>query len=775
MMIKSWNEPHPQATHTSMRTLLTRLICLAVAAQLMVACGVLETLQTSTPASDQASLQSQRAASAELALQGLEDIDTLIRLDNDWLEDQITAKLKSQAATTGQYSFRKLKLNFTRQTISLDATIDISDQSGNVVSASANGEILLDFNGARLEWLPRFDEFQIYTRNFTFEDGTYAEPIPELTQTLNQGLNGDVIGAIIEQGENTIPLSAVPLGEVEAGASLPGFSNSPAMQSQALRGIFMVAGSAMLIDSSTSAIALDLTFIPDLSTCPADVIVSRAEFASDIESREPSGVIRQLDSTSDARYFFSEISGAKRPQTIVHYWFADGLPVSAEELAVGPSERWRTWSSKGAINGDVHRWEVLVVEKESGCILHSKTIRTPEAETVSTPTDMATARKTFTAYKEQFGLRTANFTITGDKPVIAQVEVQRPFFGEVLQSALDDLNMDADFDSSAFTALHYTAELQPIDVKDVVCEHRDCPPPPACKTVVTQCKRLRDTRDCASCQFRNPLNNRCVSEAIDPLCEASRNRQNAKYEADRAACITEAEAARTECDQLAAQAVESCQIESGFEGSACESSKAAMQSPQTGAHLATVSARTRAAGKLTTNFSNFRVEGDLEGLKLDMTMKSDLQLDGNLEFRPDGVNPPLADCIAAWSAPFKNRFATTPAVNNLLADLQESENALTATWSGFGLSVDTSPSPLESVFVGNPQLLANCKIGLTVSEVEYAISGDDAEFFTGNIELELQPLPTIIRLAPATIESGGSVNTGNAKLSGQYLRYDIGN
>jgi len=312
-------------------------------------------------------------------------------------------------------------------------------------------------------------------------------------------------------------------------------------------------------------------------------------------------------------------------------------------------------------------------------------------------------------------------------------------------------------------------------VNDVVCEHRDCPPPPACKTVVTQCKRLRDTRDCASCQFRNPLNNRCVSEAIDPLCEASRNRQNAKYEADRTACITEAEAARTECDQLAAQAVESCRIESKFEGSACESSKAAMQAPRAGTALATVSAQTRAAGKLTSSFSNFRVEGDLESLKLDMTLKSDLQLGGNLEFRPDGINPPLADCIAAWSAPFKNRFATTPAVNNLLTGLQATENALTATWSGFGLSIDTSPSPLESVFVGNPQLLANCRISLTVSEVEQAISGDDAEFFTGNIELELQPLPTIIRLAPATIESGSTVYTGDARLSDRHLRYDIGN
>ena len=122
-----------------MQKLLTRLIYLTVAVQLMVSCSVLETLQTGAPASDKAALQNQRATSAALALQGLEEIDTLIRLDNDWLEDQVMAILNSQAATTGQYSFRKLKLSFVRQTISLDATIDISDNPGNVMRVCREG------------------------------------------------------------------------------------------------------------------------------------------------------------------------------------------------------------------------------------------------------------------------------------------------------------------------------------------------------------------------------------------------------------------------------------------------------------------------------------------------------------------------------------------------------------------------------------------------------------------------------------------------------------
>jgi hypothetical protein len=753
-----------------MQNLLTRLIYLVVTAQLMVACSALQTI---APTTEQASLQNQRAANAELALQQLEEIDTLIRLDNNWLSDQIIAELNSQAATSGQYSFRKLNLYFVRQTIALDASVDISDQQGNVISASVSGEILLDFSGAHLEWLPRFSQLLISSKNFTFGDGSYVEPIPELTQDTIRNLNINIADALIEQGGNIIPLSAVPLGEVQVGASLPGFSTSPAMKSEALRGLFMVAGSAMLIDSSITSIALDMAFIPDLSTCPADVTVSRAAFTSGINAREPVDIVRYLGGTTDTRYFFSEIAGAKRQLTIIHYWFADGLPVTAEELSVGPSERWRTWSASRRASSNAHRLEVLVVEKESGCILLSKTIRTPEMEITITPTDPTKAKQTFMALSDNFNRRTADFSITGGKPAIARIEVRRSFFRDVLQASLADLNMDADFDSSALSALQFQAELQAFDVENIICDQRDCPPAPVCTAVLTQCKRLRDTRECASCQFRNPLNNRCVSEAIDPLCEASRERQNAKYEAERANCIAEAETAKRECEQLASQATESCQIESGFEGSTCESIRTGLESLKPGTSLATVSAQTRSAGKLSVNFSTFMIEGDLEGLKLDMALKSDLQMDGKLKFSPTGAAPLLSNCIASWNAPFSNRFVTTPEANKLLTNLEESGSALTANWSGFGLNISTNPSPLESMFVGNPQLLANCNIGLTVNKVEQAVSGDNAKFFTGNIELEFQPLPTVIKLSPATVEFGDRVHSAEAILSQQFVRYDI--
>ena len=751
--------------------MLKLFLYLAVALQLLFGCTM---LQPVGPVTDLASIQNQRAASAEIDLQQLEEIDTLIKLNNHWLEDQFNSALKTQAMATRSYGFRKIRLSFSKQNISLKALVDIHDEDGNTLSASVAGDILLDVSATRLEWIPRFRQLHISSKDFTFENGSYAEPIPELTESILQNLNSDIADALIEQDKNSIPLNPVPLGDIQVGASLPGFAESTARQKQALRGVFMVAGSAMLIDSSTTTIALDMAFLPDLSTCPADVTVSRAGFVMDINSREPVGIALNMNNAADIQYFYSEISGAKRPLTIIHYWFADGLPVAVEELAVGPSERWRTWSDRGSAHNDASQWEVLVVEKESGCILHSKSIRRPYPATTITPVDQTRTRRTFAGFQDGFKARTSAFSISEDKPEIALIEVRRQFLRDVLQASLADLNISAEFNSDALSALQFSANLQPFDTRDIICEHRSCPPAPVCKANLKQCKRLRDTRDCSSCLFRNPLNNRCVSEAVDPLCEASRGRQNTKYEAEWTACIARAETSKQECDQLNAQVVRSCQIESGFEDSVCESIKTSMKNFKQGVPLALVSAQAHANGRLGANFSNFKIEDDLSRLKLNMSLNSDLHLDGKLKFSPGNIAGPLASCIAAWSVPFNNRFATTPVVNKLLGNIEESSDTFTARWSGFGLTIDTKPSPLESVFVGNPKLLANCRIGLTVDKVEQAFAGDDAEFFRGHIELEIQPLPTKIHLGRATIKFGDQVYDAGARLSGQYLRYDIG-
>lgn len=753
-----------------MNAMLLRLFCFANVMFAMAACSVIQLPGTPT---SKASIENQRAASAELALAQLQEVDTLIRLDNDWIADQIKAEFLSQAAVSGRFDFRKLKLNFGRQVITLEATLDISDEVGQIIAASVSGEILLDFDNSQLQWLPDIKQFHITSRDFSFENGSYAEPIPELTFTTAESFKTDVTDALIELGNNTIPINAVPLGEVQVGASLPGFASRPARHTQALRGIFMVTGSSMLIGSSITTIALDLSFIPDLSTCPVDVVVSRAAFASNIESREPVGIVNSMSDAADIRYFYSEISGARQPLTIIHYWFADGRPMAVQELAVGESERWRTWSSRGEEQATANRLEVLVVEKESGCILYSRTIRSLEPETTITAVGQSQAKQAYTALSNMFMTRVAGFSISEEQPEIALIEVSRPFLAEVIQAAMADLSIDAEFDTTSISVLQFSSRLQAFDVGNVICEQRNCAEALTCNSNLAQCKRLRDSRDCSSCLFRNPLNNRCVSEAIDPICEAARKRQNIKYGVHRRICISNAEATKLECDQLNAQIARSCQIEAGFEGSVCESIKNSVQSLQDGTPLALVSADSRSNGSLTANFSNFRIDGDLESLKLDMTLRSQLELYGDLHFSPANIARPLADCITAWSGPFRSRFIATPEINSLLTNFEQSSSALTATWSGFGMTVDTNPSPLQSIFVGNPQLLANCRIGLTVQQVEQAFVDADADFFRGQIKLDIQPLPTSIHLAPATIQFGNKIYSAKANLSSNYLRFDI--
>lgn len=746
------------------------LLYLAVSLQVLTACTV---FQTTEPLTELDSLRNQRSANALLAVLELEDVDTLIKLDNRWLASHFESVIKSQSELVEGLSIRNLDINFNSQIITLNIIVNVSDEIGNTITAATTGDVLLKYRGNGLEWRPLFRQLRIDAKDFDYAGKNYMEADSELVQSVLRRLNSELAGAVVNENRNSIPLDPVPLGEIQVGATLPGFTESAAQSTQALRGVFMIAGSSLLIDSSVTSVALDVTFIPDLSTCPADVTVSRAVFARDIDSREPVDIARNINSAADVGYFYSEIQGAKQPLTIIHYWFADGMPLTAEELMVGPSERWRTWSSRDPTSKDASHWEVLVVEKESGCILASRSIRTFESEELITRVGQAQARQTFAEFKDAFSRKTSGFSIVKESPGIAQIEIKRPFLRDVMQASLADLTINADFDGSGLSTLQYSAQLQVFDSSHISCERRDCGQVPVCKASLAQCKRLRDTRDCSSCQFRNPLNNRCVSQAVDPLCEAARKRQNARYDEERATCMSQAENARQECDRLNAQVLSSCQIESGLEESSCKSIKTGLQSFNAGTTLAHVSAQAQPSGTLDATFSNFNIDGDLEGLRLDLSLRPKLQMNGELSFKPSGAEKPLNECISAWKAPFRGRFTGTAVMHNLISNFDRDSSMLTANWSGFGITFDTQPSPLESIFVNNPKLLANCNIGLTVSQVEQAIEGEDAAFFQGITNLIIRPLPTKIHLAPASIVFGNMVYSSDAELSSQHLKYDI--
>ena len=340
-------------------TTLKYLLMAAVASSLLADCQVLKTM---VPTGGDAGLQHQRIVQAQADLAGLNEAEALLRLNNRWLARHIEDSLGSRIASDPLYTLRRLSVDFGRQAALLNVLLDIGDGQGQSISTSLYGEILLDYNGADLEWLPLLHDVEVTSREFVFAGETYEEPLPGLSEQLAQQFNTVVLQALFDDDANLIGLDAVPLAEVSVGASLPGFSMEPAIKSANLRGVFMVAGSATLIESQATTIALDMTFIPDLSTCPADVTVSRAGFVREVKDREPVGMARKVDHNADIKYFYSEIAGADEPLTIIHYWFADGEPMAVEELPVGSSYRWRTWSGRGSAGEGAERWEVLVVE-----------------------------------------------------------------------------------------------------------------------------------------------------------------------------------------------------------------------------------------------------------------------------------------------------------------------------------------------------------------------------------------------------------------------------
>jgi len=321
------------------------------------------------------------------------------------------------------------------------------------------------------------------------------------------------MSAVLTQaGSNSIVLNPVPLGSLGTGVSMPALVNSTVTHTQTLKGVSIIVGSAILIDPKVSTVALDLEFIPDSYDCPEDLMVSRAVFANTVGANEPVNLTRALYEQQDPKYFYSEISGAKQARTIFHYWFADGKPVAVEELTVSPGGQWRTWSTSGTENTLASHWAVLVVDKQSGCILHAGSINTSRPENLVTRVDQRRANETLDALHEAFEARLSGFSIVGDKPQIALIEVSRVFMQDALQKSMDDLQIGAELEQATLPKSQISARMRPIEPKNIVCEHRSCPSPRICTSSQLHCKRIRDTRNCTSCVFRNPLNRCCRYE-----------------------------------------------------------------------------------------------------------------------------------------------------------------------------------------------------------------------------------------------------------------------
>ncbi len=94
--------------------------------------------------------------------------------------------------------------------------------------------------------------------------------------------------------------------------------------------------------------------------------VSRAQFTSAIEQREPVDEITILSNDISKLYFFSELRDLQG-QTVTHRWQFAGEVMAEISFNVG-GPRWRVNSSKALMPGWIGDWTVLVIDGDSNIV-----------------------------------------------------------------------------------------------------------------------------------------------------------------------------------------------------------------------------------------------------------------------------------------------------------------------------------------------------------------------------------------------------------------------
>lgn len=95
----------------------------------------------------------------------------------------------------------------------------------------------------------------------------------------------------------------------------------------------------------------------------ADLTISRAVVATDVQDREPLGEATSFGADVGTVYFYTVFEGDFGERQLEHVWIRDGEEMARVPLAVrGP--RWRTWSSKAIPADWSGNWTVRVVDEQ---------------------------------------------------------------------------------------------------------------------------------------------------------------------------------------------------------------------------------------------------------------------------------------------------------------------------------------------------------------------------------------------------------------------------
>lgn len=686
-------------------------------------------------------LQAQRLAESSKELSQLDDVDAQLWLDNDVLGAAMLGGLNRVAASGDDTTLADVSIEFQPQLIALRATARIPDEGGAGREHAVVGQIALEHRDGELVWWPRF--------------------------VRSGRLNRVLAERLAAAAANRIDIGVMPPGILEAGARLTAGTEVVASLSRDLHGLFVTSGAGFLIEPDATRLALDLAYIPGVTQCEGTLQVSRSGFASAVRQREPVPV----GDGQGVEAYFMEFTGASETTSVLHYWFADGVEAGVQELEIEPSERWRTWSVRPPDVDARRDWRVYVVESGTGCLLESSGFGlAPEHD--QPPVDGAPA---FETYRASFGRKTDGFPQRASLQGIGAVDVRRPFVIRVLNESLSDVRLGTRLALESTEPVELTAGMAAFDAETLQCEARECDIARECTVQYDNCPVERDTRDCLVCELRNPLNNRCLSEVEDPACLATREERNARLEAERETCIEGERQVRVACEALKAQEVERCRADAAGDLQACQAERGRLvQLENSAAPIAAVTADVDTRGGVEVKFTRFRLEENLQRLHMDVGLSAELALSGQIRFSP---GPPLREtgsCIEGWKGPFK-AFAVLPQWRGgLTGPLRLDRQGLTTDWSGLTHRLDLHPTPLVSLFNGDPRLLAGCHVGLGVDDVAQALSGDGVPQLTGELALSIRPLPTRLLLLPAWITIAGETHTGEPDLGDRFLSFEIG-
>jgi hypothetical protein len=739
------------------RRLLTALfgiVCLSILAACAVP-GIDPALQ-----SGHLEAKQQRLAQTRQDLEALERVDLLVDLDSRRLVQALRGQLADALGDVPGWSGDDVNITVSRGYLALDLQGRYGGPADEAVPVTLFGELVPAFQPGRLAW-----RIQL----------THASTIPSgaLSPEAHQRLETDLAAALSRKGVDRFLLEPLPLGILEAGIRLRAPFEVVRSESRALSGLPIPEKSAVLIGPERTRLALQLGFVPELPYCEPTVGIGRAGFAGNIENREPVDPRVTQARPGEARVFFSEITGARAPTTVVHYWFADGSPVAVSSLNVEPSARWRTWSAAPddvSRERGVSRWQVLVLEERSGCILTQQTLEIVR-DSEATGQDKGPG---FEDLDRLFRERTAHLTPESGTDAPAVIALDRRFLGMALGEAMYDLSLEAGLKAVRPEPLRVNLRLGAPASETLSCDSGRCESERVCALDFERCPLQRDTRDCSSCLLRNPLNNRCLRESEDPICLAARDSENERLDLERQACVDRETAQRDRCVRERERTLDACRRRQSAETGACSAQVQELADRARALRpIASLVGEVTLDGALDFIFSEFRVDPDLQRIRMRLSVDGSLASRGSLRFIPAADLDALSRCLTSRTAQLDDQLSLAPWRGGVVSDLDIEGSRLVADWSGLVQRLDATPTPASQFFTLGEPVLDTCPTGLEAARLLDNSSGPGSDWLRGFFELDMHPEPTRITLLPAYLQVGDDDWTGEPELEAERVIYRV--